>query len=317
MRNLLIVLPLALTGLAWSAEGIYQTRTIDGWFYVTTPEGWPGRRYAEGNIIFAEEFDSNGDQRMDIWRFYRQGILISEERDLNGDGKVDYQTKWNPNSRTLTAILRDTRGRGFNDLEISAQPRGRWLIREDRNGDGICDRSLLVQGPPNMFEQLGISLAKDDNIIDRIPMEHWVELEADDGFTGTNTTYWRYTNGLPREKGTWDGKRVIWRRYDPRRDDQPDVAEARRPAPPPATSADPFAAPPETGYPGEYYPPEPQPGDIYTDPNVSTYPEGGYEPPAPMAPLQRNRRRYEGLPPGESTAKSLPAPMRPPGGGRK
>ncbi|MDR1611174.1 MAG: hypothetical protein LBT97_00150, partial [Planctomycetota bacterium] len=139
-----------------SLGGQFGARSMAGWFSVTSEQGWPGRRYVDGNTVFAEEFDSSGDGKIDLWRFYRRGVLSSEERDLNGDGKIDYVTRWDSSARTLLSMARDTMFRGMNNLEIDVVEGGNWQIREDRNGDGVADRILLASGPYDFFSSLAL-----------------------------------------------------------------------------------------------------------------------------------------------------------------
>ncbi|MCC8179672.1 MAG: hypothetical protein LIP23_01980, partial [Planctomycetes bacterium] len=296
-------------GLAQAAQS--GPRTMGGWFNVTTPDGWRGKRFVEGEMVFAEEFDSNGDGRMDVWRFYRDGILSSEERDLNGDGRVDYQSRWDPYERRLLMVLRDTTFTGCNDLEIEAQGRQRWEIREDRNRDNITDRILIVNGPPDLFDRLGIDLYLKPNVIDAIPLEFWYELSADDGFTGYITDYRRFNRGNLSQVGEWNGRQVVWRRAP--RNYQPPVAApvAVQPVGPTDQVSMPVAVDPA--------------GAPIGDLPAPTYTEGQFGPPVltepvspqPYTPPPLDRTQYEGMPPGESAARSLPARMRPPGVGRR
>lgn len=303
-----------------------RTRALSGWFDVTTPEGWRGRRYMDGDEIFAEEFDTRGGGRIDVWRFYRNGVLSSEERDLNGDGRVDYQSRWDPRSRRLLWVKRDTNNRGVNDLEIEAAGDRRWEIREDRNLDGITDRVLIVNAPNNFFEWLGMDLSRQRDVVDSIPKEYWYELQADDSFTSVITDRRRYSRGQFTQYGEWENGNVSWRRVPP------DFA----PPPPPPPAAPVYGDPhgPNCPIPGCTVPicrVEPSNAPI-TNSMLETPASGAFEPyPAPASPLDappdgpvrpaapaaRDRTRYEGLPPGDSAARSLPAPMRPPGEGRR
>ena len=321
------------------------SRAMSGWFNVTTPDGWVGKRYMDGNEIFAEEFDSNSDARIDVWRFYRRGILSSEERDLNADGKINYQSRWEPRGRRLVSVLRDTRWRGVNDLEIEATGSRTWEIREDRNLDGVTDRILFVNGPSDLFERLGMDLAVQTDIIDSIPVEYWSELWSDDTFTGSITDYRRYSKGRLTHYGAWDGRKVAWKRtppdFEPPPPPEPEFVAPAGPVehgpncpipncpeaicrvePSDAPITDVREDPQYGGMVGEVYtdpqagPYDPTYGQTYQDPYPVQQPY--LEPPGTLGtpPPLRDRTRYEGLPPGESAARSLPARMRPPGVGR-
>jgi hypothetical protein len=283
---------------------------MSSWIDASTPDGWLGRRYMEGNEIFAEEFDSNGDSRIDIWRFYHRGVLTSEERDLSGNGRVDCVSRWDPRSHRLLSFGRDSRKRGVYDLEISRSGGRDWEIREDRNLDGITDRVLFIRGPDDLFERLGINLPIQEDLIDRIPMEFWRELWSDDSFTSVITDYSRFSRGRLTQYGEWEGNGVKWRR-----------AKTGSP-PPPSRSAniDGAAIPPDltpTAR-GETTDPVPSVSEPYAEPVAAPYVIDSYpEEPraAPERPTLSDRTRYDSLPPGESAARSLPAPMRPPGVG--
>jgi hypothetical protein len=284
-----------------AAAGQFGARSLAGWFSVTSENGWQGRRYVDGNTVFAEEFDSDGDGKIDVWRFYRRGVLSSQERDLNGDGKIDYVARWDSPSQMLVSMARDTSFRGMNNLEMDVLPSGEWQIREDRNGDGVADRILVAAGPYEFFSGLALDLSVRDNAIGGVPSEYWVEYSADDGFTGTVTDFRRYQRGVQTHYGVWEESRVVWRRYDGATP-PPQVAYA--PAPTQPAAPGPPRADPALGG-----------GQPRYDPNA---PQQSYDPFVDAAPgqLTRDRTRYEGMPPGESAARSLPARMRPPGVGR-
>ncbi len=319
---ILVLSLVVMCGLAGAVET--GARQLSGWLSVTTPDGWVGKRYVEKNVVFAEEFDSNGDGRMDIWRFYRRGILSSEERDLNHDGKVDFQSRWEPNQRRLVTVLRDSEFRGVNDLEIESLGARRWEIREDRNHDGITDRILTVNGPPELFDILGIDIYTETNVIDSIPVTYWDELASDDYFYGVITDYRRYSRGRLTHYGQWNGRQVAWNRCPP--DFVPPEPDIPRPELATVQPTQPFQ--PEPGmvdtvgpvYTDEPYVTGTDPfatpySDPYTDPYAATPQPGYVDPFATTAPVMTDRTRYEGLPPGDSAARSLPARMRPPGVG--
>ncbi|MDR3078349.1 MAG: hypothetical protein LBV15_06270 [Planctomycetota bacterium] len=324
MRRILYGLAAALALAALSPAGDYGPRTMSGWFGVTTPSGWQGRRYMDGGEIFAEEFDSNGDGRLDVWRFYRRGVLSSEERDLNADGRVDCVSRWDPRSHRLLYFARDTRHRGTNDLEIEAAGDRRWEIREDRNLDGITDRILFIQGPNNLFEVLGLDLALQEDVTSAIPAEYWRELWSDDAFTSVITDYRRYSRGQLSQYGELDGDAVRWRRAGPNfAPPAAQTASGPPPAGPASGSARISSAPSEAG--AATAPPSP-PETYRPESDTGSQGDSGYvvSPPVPEAdpgeasrPSFSDRTRYEDLPPGESAARSLPAPMRPPGVGRR
>lgn len=321
-RIAVLALVCALSGLA--ASGERGSRTLSGWLNVTADNGWRGRRYMDGDQIFAEEFASGGAGRIDVWRFYRRGVLTSEERDLNGDGKVDFQTRWDPRNGLLASVLRDTTMRGVNDLEIERVNHDRWEIREDRNLDGVTDRILFVSAPNTTFDSLGGGLATQGDIVGLVPREGWREMWSDDGYTGRITDYFRYNSGgVLSYYGQWDGRRIDWRRCSP--DFVPPTGAAS--APPPA-----FVAPPAAPVP-QQLPPAAYPGDpdaAVRDPfNLSegaldADPYAGFD--APQAPRYAERPQHgqsavpppaapqmSRLPTDESFARSVPARMRPPG----
>lgn len=282
-----------------AAAGQFGARSMAGWFSVTSEDGWRGRRYVDGNTVFAEEFDSAGGGKIDVWRFYRRGVLSSEERDLNGDGRIDFVTRWDSHNQTLNSMARDTAFRGMNNLEMDVVEGGNWQIREDRNGDGVADRILLASGPYDFFSALALDLSIRGDVIGAVPMEYWLEYGADDGFTGSITDHRRYQRGAQTHYGVWEETQIVWYRGDGPA--PPQVAAL--PAPGPAQqyryndAGDPWDS---TGQAGGYVAP------TYGDPFVDTSPIS----------TTRDRTRYDGLPPGESAARSLPARMRPPGVGR-
>ncbi|MCC8190675.1 MAG: hypothetical protein LIP77_08585, partial [Planctomycetes bacterium] len=348
MRMMALIVFAAATAAVPAGE--FGSRTMAGWFHVTTPDGWIGRRYMDGGQIFAEEFDSNGDGRLDVWRFYRRGLLSSEERDLNGDGRVNFQSRWDGREGRLVSALRDTDSRGVNDLEIEALAPRRWEIREDRNHDGITDRVLFIDAPPDIFEALGIDLASQRDIIDSIPVEYWRELWSDDAFTTTITEYRRFTRGTLSHYGEWNGRRVVWRAardgdgwQGPARRDPTEIAEipdvAHGPNCPIPNCPEPMCQPgwtdtaPVGGLQTEAYPPDPYPSQPATEPFPAPDPgqgtalfleDGGYDTPyfgpgyvEPRRPAVSDRTRYDSVPPGESAARSVPARMRMPGPTRR
>ncbi len=325
MRIVLAIFATLILGSAVMA-GQTGTRAMSGQFNVATPDGWVGRRYVDGGEVFAEEFDSNGDSRIDVWRFYRKGVLSSEERDLKGDGKVNYQSRWDAKTLTLVSVFRDTNRAGVNDLEIEALGRNRWEIREDRNRDGVADRILIAQGPSDLFEILGMNLAYQEDVVDSIPKEYWFELQSDDYYTCAITEYRRYQDGAMTHYGQWDGSKVAWRLAGP--DYVPPAApplELRAAAEQPYDAgtdgterfmSDPYGDEYADRYVDSARAAETDPfSDPYGDPyapgeqDVYTAPSGRFRGPT-------DRTRYEGLPPGDSAARSLPARMRPPGVGR-
>ncbi len=312
-------------GLANVAHGgSYGSRAMSGWFNVTSPDGWPGRRYMDGDYIFAEEFDANNDGRLDVWRFYRRGLLSSEERDLNGDGKVDYQTRWDTNTGSLIAVLRDTHKRGINDVELEWKGRNRWELREDRNLDGITDSILIFNAPINYFDSisLGGGLATQGEIAATIPREYWRELHVDEAFTGNITDYYRFARGNLTHRGEWTGRRIAWSRAPS--DAGPGRAAGRQTAvqtPPPSVVTGPQ-------YPSQLPPYGESPAvtavrdpfNLAAGAGVDIDPYSGLAGPraAPPPPPESGigyipPMRQDGLPAGESSARSVPARMRMPG----
>lgn len=300
------------------------TRAIASWTNVTTADGWVGRRYMDGSEIFAEEFDSDRDGKIDVWRFYRRGMLSSEERDLGGKGKVTFQSRWDAPHGRLVSAFRDSAGHGINDVEVEALGTRSWEIREDRNRDGVTDRILFVNGPADLFEQLGVDLAREPDIIAAVPPEFWREMWLDDTFTRSFTEYRRYSRGVLTHFGFWENDRIVWRRCPP------DFV----PPPPPAPETAQVTHGPNCAIPGcteaicRVEPSDAPITDVMTDPGYAdaaggfpdgtadpypqpSYPEPGYVQPRP--PTVSDRTRYEGLPPGESSARSVPARMRMPG----
>lgn len=211
----LVVLAGVLAFGAAAQAGQFGTRTMTGWFNVGTREGWSGRRYMDGDAIVAEEFDSNRDENVDVWRFYRRGVLSSEERDLNHDGKIDLVTRWDGQTGNVVSAMRDTHQRGVNDIEVEYNGRNRWEVREDRNYDGVTDRIIIAQAPPDIFQAQGIDMTSQIDIAAGIPMEYWAEVWSDDGFSGNITDYFRYNRGVLTHHGVWDGRRVVWTRVPP------------------------------------------------------------------------------------------------------
>lgn len=335
MRRLLPFFTVVLLAAAALPAGESGSRAMSGWFHVTTPTGWTGRRYMDGDEIFAEEFDSNRDGRIDVWRFYRRGILTSEERDVTGDGRVDYVSRWDPNTGNLVAVLRDTGRRGVNDVEVEYTANRRWEARQDRNLDGIADRIVFVDAPQDMFQRLDIDPAAYSDIASAIPRESWAEMWSDDGYTGAITDYFRFRRGTLTQYGEWNGRRIVWRRvppdFIPRRMPPPEQApvQAGRPYPDaPSGAGDPYGAQPRgrsateeairnpfdvaEGY-GDY---DPYAGmDRLPPPPAFAAAQGGAAeggealPPRaePSAPVMTE------LPRNESFARSVPARMRPPG----
>ncbi len=215
MRRFIPLCIAALLAALPASAADFGSRAMSGWFNVTTPEGWRGRRYMDGEDIFAEEFDANRDGRIDVWRFYRQGVLTSEERDLNGDGKVDYLSRYDPASGNLVAILRDSNRRGVNDIEVEYVGNRRWEVRQDRNLDGISDRIVYVNANQDMMIALDIDPAAYGDISSAVPREYWYEMWSDDGYTGAITDYFRYRRGVLTHYGVWNGRRIAWRRVQP------------------------------------------------------------------------------------------------------
>ncbi len=336
MRHIL-TLSLALCLLASPAlAGEYGSRALSGWFNVATPDGWQGRRYMDGSMIIAEEFDANGDGRIDVWRFYRRGILTSEERDTNGDGRVDLVSRYDPDTGLVTAVLRDTNRRGVNDVEIERTGNRRWVIYEDRNLDGTTDRIVYVNGPPDLFERHAIDPATTVDISSAIPRTYWHEMWSDDGYTGSITDYFRYNNrGILTHYGQWNGRRIVWNRCPPDfvpRPVTPTIAPDRfappavavqpvqpvAPAPAPAGPAGPVRDPfdlsagtmdadPYAGLTAQ--PAAPQPIDqAVLDP---------FPGPAAPAPMPSQPAYIPGTVSTEgSAARAIPARMRPPGQSR-
>lgn len=335
MRTLIALFAVAAIAACPIAAGEYGSRTLSGWFNVTAPDGWQGRRYMDGSMIFAEEFDANGDGRMDVWRFYRRGILTSEERDTTGDGRVDLVTRYDSASGFVTAVLRDSNKRGVNDIEVERTDSRRWVIYQDRNLDGTTDRIVYVNAPPDLFEAYGIDPATTVDISSAIPRQYWSEIWSDDGFSGSITDYFRYNNrGVLTHYGQWNGRRIVWNRCPPDfvpRPMTPTLA-GNRPAQQPAPA--PVAAPqPQRPIPAErpgtvrdpfdlaagrqdvdpYYGMEGQPiaPPAQRAPDASTAREGY----APVAAPSRAAPVWsaDGMPPGDSAARAVPARMRPPG----
>lgn len=174
--------------------------TLGASFNVRTEQGWTGRRYTDNQFILAEEYDTNGDGRLDLWRFYSRGHLVAEERDLTGNGRVDYVAAWEGANRRLLSAARDADGRGVFDLQIEASRTagglGQWRITEDRDRDGFADAILVVSGELALFSDLGIDLATVTDLSASIPVRYWRERRVADGY-GNLGAYLRYSGGQP------------------------------------------------------------------------------------------------------------------------
>lgn len=346
MRRLIPLFAALLLAAAVHA-GDSGSRAMSGWFNVTSPDGWKGRRYMDGEYVIGEEFDANRDGRIDVWRFYRRGVLTSEERDLNGDGKVDYVSRWDPNTGNLVAVLRDTNRRNVNDVEVEYVGNRRWEVRQDRNLDGITDRIVYVDAGQDLFDRLGLDPATFGDISSAIPREQWTEMWSDDGYSGSITDYFRFRRGVLTHYGEWNGKRIAWRRVPPdyippgpsptvpppqqQRPQYPDELAGAgdpygpppvQPAPPPGRQISPAEDAVRNpfdlrGAQGDYDPyvgmrgQTPPPFGGYGPDDYDPYAEPGYA--VPDAPRQPPRPTMTELPKNESFARSVPARMRPPG----
>lgn len=328
MRRLLPLIALALLFAPSINAGQFGSRTMTGWFNVRTEDGWTGRRYMDGQETIAEEFDSNRDGNIDVWRFYRRGILSSEERDQNFDGVVDFVSHWDSRNGFLLSVLRDTHQRGVNDIEVEYVGGNRWEIREDRNYDGITDRIIYAGAPPDIFNREGVDMASQVDIASTMPLEFWTEMWSDDGFSGRITDYFRYSRGVLTHHGLWNGRRIAWTRVPP-----DFVPPSPTPATPPGYQGmdqyvrrDPEGyAPPPPGPPpirdpfdlrGDGLDPyagigpvNPEPAPVWGGQRTPPPPRGDYG----QAPIPDNRGNYGVLPRDESSARAVPARMRDPG----
>lgn len=351
MRMLFSLLVVVLFAVVPARAAEIGSRAMSGWFNVTTPEGWKGRRYMDGEYVFAEEFDSNRDGRIDVWRFYRRGVLTSEERDLNRDGKVDYVSRWDPNTGNLVAVLRDSNKRGVNDIEVEYVGNRRWEVRQDRNLDGITDRIVYVNATQDLFNRLDIDPSAHGDVSSAIPREYWYEMWSDDGYTGAITDYFRYRRGVLSHYGEWDGRRIAWRRCPPdfippgpspaapqptrpgQRDEFAGVRQPPQPEAPRIPSGDDRRSAAEEairnpfdfreGY-GDYDPyagvggrpgsmPQPPPRYDDMEDEYDPYDDPSYGRGAPQVSAPPRRPVVTELPKNESFARSVPARMRPPG----
>ncbi len=178
-------------------------------------------------------------------------------------------------------------------------------------------------------DSLGDSPAARGDAAALIPREQWREMWSDDGYTGSITDYFRYNSaGVLTHYGRWNGRGIDWRRVAP--DFVPPTAIASGPPapaaiygppapyapPPPADAAetirDPFnlaaGAADADPYAGMYAP-QPVPDPFGSEGTDGFAPEQPAQlPPPPPAPP-----RMTGLPADESSARSVPARMRPPG----
>ena len=185
-------------------------RTYAGDFNHVTPEGWQGRRFTDNRFVLSEQYDTNADTRLDLWRYYDQGRLVAEERDLLGSGDIHYVAAWIPADGRLVSAARDREGRGTFDTQIEYvenRVQHRWRVAEDRNGDGYADRVLILEGPHHLFQTLGIDLATVPSVIDAIPRAHWRETRADPAFTGTLGPTIRFRDGVAYDRvAAYDAK---------------------------------------------------------------------------------------------------------------
>jgi len=283
MRNGLWMLAAACLACLAGCQPKNNPEILTGWYYVTSEEGWNGRSFASNGQTFAEEWDTNGDGRLDLWRFWDRGRLSSEQRDLLHDGRVTFESLWDTRTGRLVFVARDTNGSGVYDLEVIAsavrESSVTWEVRQDRNNDGRNDLILIVEGPPNLFETLNIDLATVPDAANAIPREFWRELRTDDGFVGEITERVQFRGGIEVARLVPDGDTYVWRRL-------PRESHPREPLQEVGTGRRTTRRTDST--------------DIMT-PGASG----------------RDGRRWTDVPPGGSSARSLPAPMSPPGGGRK
>ena len=116
----------------------------------TAPAYFPDALKAEHTADeTGREFDLNGDERADMWKFYRQGEgeaerLVRKEADLNHDGKVDLWRYYGPDGR----IVMDAYDFDFDGRidQINFYEKGSVIRKEkDLNSDGKTDLWIFYE----------------------------------------------------------------------------------------------------------------------------------------------------------------------------
>jgi len=103
-----------------------------GWV-VTGPGGLPFRRFV----------DSNGDNVVDQWRYYQNGIEVYRDLDTNNNSKID-QCRWINNAGSRWGIDTNEDGKLDEWKQISAEETSREAVRALTGKDPLILKMILL-----------------------------------------------------------------------------------------------------------------------------------------------------------------------------
>jgi thiol-disulfide isomerase/thioredoxin len=111
---------------------VERTKTTSGW-KVYGPQGQLLRRYV----------DTDGDNVVDQWRYFKHGFEVYRDIDTNADNKVD-QTRWLHTGGSRWGIDDNQDGRIDRWKTLSAHEAGYEVVRAIRTGDDKVLEAILL-----------------------------------------------------------------------------------------------------------------------------------------------------------------------------
>jgi len=165
-----------------------------GWV-VMSPTGQVLRRFV----------DSNGDNFVDQWKYYKNGIEVYRDLDTNNNNKVD-QSRWLNTAGTRWGLDTNEDGRLDAWKVLSAEEASREAVRALVDGD---EKGLgLVLINKDDVRELGIAAAYADKLLDAVndPEKKMREAASKSKLLGPKTNWMRFDTQMPFVIPADDGK---------------------------------------------------------------------------------------------------------------
>ncbi len=164
---------------------VERGKGISGWV-VLGPGGQVLRRFV----------DTNGDNIVDQWRYYREGIEVYRDIDSDFDNKVD-QFRWVNLGGSRWAVDEDEDGKIDRWKQLSAEEATRVAVQALVRGDWALFRTLLVT--QDDLDRLGVTTAIADQLLKRVRVtdQQLRELVSRSRLLGPGTRWVRFDSVMP------------------------------------------------------------------------------------------------------------------------
>ncbi|MEX0702516.1 MAG: redoxin domain-containing protein [Planctomycetales bacterium] len=173
---------------------VERTTKTSGWV-VLGPEGQILRRFV----------DTDGDNTVDQWRYYRHGLEVYRDIDSNKNNKID-QSRWLNTGGSRWGVDADEDGRIDSWKVLSAEEASREAVRALTQRDARALQALLIDAED--VRTLGLSKETGEKLLESVarPETRLQEVLAKSRSIGPGTNWMRFDSSSPGIVPADDGK---------------------------------------------------------------------------------------------------------------